>query len=175
MNQRLAWGNKVSDDFRARVFTLVRDFQWLDHQASDLMACMAFETGETFSPSIKNAAGSGATGLIQFMPSTARGMGFDIDEIAAMSAETQLLVVKRYFLPYYFRIKTLSDMYMAILMPKYIGRSEDSVLFTKGTVAYRQNQGLDLNHSGKITKREAASLVQKKLDKGLLPGNCFEG
>ena len=37
---------------------------------ADLMAVMSFETGGTFSPSIPNAAGSGATGLIQFMPST---------------------------------------------------------------------------------------------------------
>lgn len=39
------------------------------------MAAMAFESGETFSPSIKNAAGSGAVGLIQFMPSTAKALG----------------------------------------------------------------------------------------------------
>ena len=39
---------------------------------ADLMAVMSFETGGTFNPNIRNAAGSGATGLIQFMPSTAR-------------------------------------------------------------------------------------------------------
>ena len=39
-----------------------------------LLACMAFESGMSFCSSIRNAA-SGATGLIQFMPSTARGLG----------------------------------------------------------------------------------------------------
>ena len=38
------------------------------------MAVMSFETGGTFDPGIRNAAGSGATGLIQFMPSTAAGL-----------------------------------------------------------------------------------------------------
>ena len=42
---------------------------------ADLMAVMSFETGGTFNPGIRNAAGSGATGLIQFMPSTAAGLG----------------------------------------------------------------------------------------------------
>lgn len=35
------------------------------------MACMAFETGETFSPNEPNKADSGAVGLIQFMPKVA--------------------------------------------------------------------------------------------------------
>jgi soluble lytic murein transglycosylase-like protein len=40
-----------------------------------LMAVMSFETGGTFSPSVRNQAGSGAVGLIQFMPRTAQGLG----------------------------------------------------------------------------------------------------
>ena len=71
-NDSLAWGRKVSQTFRDRVF-------WIgDELAIDpdfLMACMAWESAETFRANIKNAAGSGATGLIQFMPSTARALG----------------------------------------------------------------------------------------------------
>jgi soluble lytic murein transglycosylase-like protein len=37
------------------------------------MACMAWESGRSFRPDVKNMAGSGATGLIQFMPTTAAG------------------------------------------------------------------------------------------------------
>ena len=40
-----------------------------------LYAVMSFETGGTFDPAQKNMAGSGATGLIQFMPDTAKGLG----------------------------------------------------------------------------------------------------
>ena len=39
-----------------------------------LMAVMSFESGATFSPSVPNKAGSGAVGLIQFMPATARDL-----------------------------------------------------------------------------------------------------
>lgn len=172
---KLAWGLKVSEEFRTRVFGICSKLGWQPEQGSDLMSCMAWEAAETFSPSIKNAAGSGATGLIQFMPSTARGLNTTVELLARMTAVQQLDYVERYFTPYYSRIHTLSDMYMAILMPKYVGKPEDSVLFTDGTIAYRQNGGLDSNNDRKITKAEAAGKVAQKLQKGLLPAYCWEG
>ena len=106
----LAWGAKVPPEFRWRVVEICKGFKWQDSQASDLMACMAFESGETFSPSIKNAAGSGATGLIQFMPSTAVGLDTTTAQLAQMTATEQLEYVRRYFKPYAQRIQTLPDM-----------------------------------------------------------------
>lgn len=129
------------------------------------MACIAFESGETFSPAVRNAAGSGATGLIQFMPATAVSLGTTTAALARMSAEQQLEYVQRYFQPYAKRIGSLSDMYMAILMPKYVGRPESDVIFFGG-VAYRQNSGLDANSDGAVTKAEATSRVAAKLAKG---------
>lgn len=163
----LAWGKKVSQDFRETIYDICMDFAWDNDLANALMSCIAFESGETFSPSVKNAAGSGATGLIQFMPSTARGLGTTTESLAAMSAVEQLQYVRDYFRPYAHRISTINDMYMAILLPKYVGASQDSILFNSGTVAYRQNSGLDLNTDGKVTKAEAASKVAAKLAKGL--------
>ena len=63
---------------------------------ADLMAVMSFETGGTFNPSIPNAAGSGATGLIQFMPSTARGLGTTTEALAQMSRAEQMQYVEKY-------------------------------------------------------------------------------
>ena len=128
---------------------------------------MAFESGETFSPSIRNAAGSGATGLIQFMPSTATWLGTSTEELAKMTDVDQLKYVKKYFRPYADKIHTLSDMYMAILLPKFVGQSEDSILFLDPKISYRQNAGLDINKDGKITKAEATKKVKDKLDKGM--------
>jgi hypothetical protein len=68
----LSWGRKVSERFRARVYDIGHG---LGLDPSDLMACMAWESGETFSPAVRNAAGSGAVGLIQFMPSDRRRPG----------------------------------------------------------------------------------------------------
>ena len=135
------------------------------------MACMAFESGETFSPSIKSAAGSGATGLIQFMPSTAEDLG--TKELASMTAEEQLDYVEEYFKPYKGRLNSLEDLYMAILWPKAVGKPSDYVLFRKDDPKhpriYLQNKGLDFNKDGVITKAEAAKMVRKKLVEGSSP------
>lgn len=161
----LCWGQKVSPNFRNRLIQLCRKHGWTNDHANWLMAAMAFESGETFSPSIKNAAGSGATGLIQFMPSTAKSLGTTTADLAKMSAVDQLFYVEQYFKPYAKRIASLPDMYMAILLPKYIGQPDSSVLFSDG-VAYRQNSGLDTDKDGVVTKLEAASKVTEKFMKG---------
>ena len=58
---KIAWGKKVSKDFKAKVISISDK---LGCDPSHLMSAMAFETGESFSPTIQNAQ-SGATGLIQ--------------------------------------------------------------------------------------------------------------
>lgn len=52
------------------------------------MVVMSFETGGSFSPSERN--GIGATGLIQFLPGTPRGLGTTTDQLANMSSVDQL-------------------------------------------------------------------------------------
>lgn len=167
---QVAWGHRVSREFVAKVVRICRDFGWTQDHVSWLMACMAFESGETFSPSIRNAAGSNAVGLVQFMPSTAKHLGTSSYELSRMSAVEQLNWVARYFWPYKNRVRSLEDMYMAILMPKYIGYPLATPIFSGG-IAYRQNSGLDSNRDGKVTKYEAAAKVRSKLMKGLRPEN----
>lgn len=161
----IAWGAKVSAAFRQRVIEIGT---LLGTNPDYLMACMAFESGETFSPSIRNAAGSGAVGLIQFMKSTAANLGTSTDLLAAMSAEDQLHYVWRYFDRPDFRGKlgTLEDLYMAILWPAAVGKPLDFVLFQRPSIQYRQNAGLDLDGDGKVTKLEASAGVRAKLVKG---------
>lgn len=161
----IAWGKVVSTAFKRRVIGISAA---LNIDPSWLMACMAFETGETFSPSVKNPH-STATGLIQFMSATAKSLGTTTAELAKMSAEDQLEYVFQYFKPAKGRLKTLSDVYMAILYPRAIGKPEAFVLFPKGTPAYAVNRGLDFNNDGSITKGEAAAKVAAKLAKGLRP------
>lgn len=167
---KISWGLMVSQEFMDRMEKMRVKFGWTIRHVGWLMACIAFESGETFRPDIRNAAGSGATGLIQFMPTTALDLGTTTADLAKMTAVEQLDYVEKYFKPYYKRINSLSDMYLAILLPKYVGKPEDSVLFSQGTVAYRQNSGLDKNSDGKITKAEAAAKVQAKWERGLQSG-----
>ena len=159
----IAWGRKIGGPFKSKVIAICTD---LECDPSHLTSAMAFETGESFSPSIRNRA-SGATGLIQFIPSTARDLGTTTDELAAMSAIDQLDFVKKYLRPFRRKMNTLSDVYMTILLPSAVGKPEAAVLFRRPSRAYTQNQGLDVNHDGQITKGEAAAKVQTKLERGL--------
>jgi hypothetical protein len=126
-----------------------------------LLAVMRFETGGTFDPAEKNRAGSGATGLIQFMPSTAKSLGTSTDALAKMSAEDQMEYVEKYFQPYKGKLGTLKDAYMAVLYPKAIGKPEWYPLFSSGTKAYEQNAGLDRDKKGMVTVGDAVARVQQ--------------
>ena len=164
--RQIAWGSKVSPVFRERVLWIADD---LGCNPDHLMACMAWESGETFRADITNFAGSGATGLIQFMPKTAKGLGTSTQALAQMSAEDQLKYVYKYFLPYRNRLDNLGDIYMAILWPAAVQKPDHYVLFDrrKSPTAFRQNAGLDLNADGLVTRAECLVKVNEKLAKGL--------
>lgn len=166
----LAWGAKVSPEFRAKVRSISAR---LGCAPDDLMSCMAWESGRSFSPSKKNMAGSGATGLIQFMPATARDLGTSTAALAALTAEQQLDWVEKYFQPYKGKLATLADLYMAILWPAGVGKPMEYVLWDKRTrpTTFRQNAGLDINHDGAITKAECAAKLYAMKAEGQRPEN----
>lgn len=133
--------------------------QRLGMDPTHLMQIMNFETGGTFSTSMQNQAGSGATGLIQFMPSTAENMGTTTQHLARMTPEQQLDYVEQYFTPYKGKLGNLQDAYMAVLYPKAIGKSPETVLFKQGTPEYFQNAGLDRQSKGTVTVADATQAV----------------
>jgi hypothetical protein len=100
---------------------------------------------------------SGATGLIQFMPSTAAAMGTTTAALKAMTNVQQLEFVKAYLKPYANRIRSFVDTYFAVFFPVVIGRPADTILQTNnlspGIIA-AQNPGMDANKDGKITVQE---------------------
>lgn len=168
VTNQMAWGAKVSGVFRERIRWIA---DTLGVHPDYLMACMAWESGETFRADIKNAAGSGATGLIQFMPTTARVLGTTVQELARMTPEDQLNYVYKYFRPYAGRLNNLGDVYMAILWPKGVGKDDSYVLFdrAKTPTTFRQNAGLDVNKDGKVTRAECLVKINQKLGKGRRP------
>lgn len=163
----IAWGAKVGPVFRDRVWWIA---DTLGFDPDDLMTCMAWESGRTFSPKIRNAAGSGATGLIQFMPKTAIALGTTVTALAAMTAEDQLNFVYKYLRPWKGKARGLADLYMTILWPRAVGKPDDYVVFDDG-VAYRQNAGLDTNRDGDVTKAECAAKLFAMKAEGLRPEN----
>lgn len=150
---------KTSEAFKRRTWEVAQGIQT---SPDNLAAIMSFESGGTFSPSIKNAAGSGAVGLIQFMPSTAKSLGTSTEALAAMTDVQQLDYVAKYFA--WFgkgRLVTLEDTYCAVLWPAAIGKSNDFVLFSAGTKAYEQNRGFDVNKTGHVTKADVSRSIRK--------------
>ena len=152
---------------------------------NDILAMMDFETGGTFDPAQKNLGpdgtpetGSGATGLIQFTPKTAEGLGTSTDDLSKMSRSEQLEYVDKHFET---NLKgrlgdeggDISDLYMSVLFPVAVGKPDDFVLFGKGAInekfegRYEANRGLDANNDGSITKVEAAAKVIKLRDKNV--------
>ncbi len=159
--QQIAWGARVSAAFKAKLIQIAKN---IGIDPNYLISAMAFETGETFSPSIRNR--SGATGLIQFTPATAIELGTNTDTLAAMSAEDQMDYVEKYFYPYRNMLETIEDVYMAILWPAAIGKPNSWVLFSSPSPEYNRNSGLDTDKDGHVTKAEASAMVLSKLRKG---------
>ena len=173
--------DSVSSDkeFLSEVDNLAKKY---NVSVGDLLAVMSFETAGSFDPAQKNLAGSGATGLIQFMPSTARGLGTTTEDLARMSRTEQLKYVDKYLSNKGIEGKSLSDIYMAVLFPAAVGKPDSFVLFGRGAstfgstdyskpVFYDQNRSLDINNDGSITKGEAAARVQKIRDKSVTLGD----
>jgi hypothetical protein len=96
-------------------------------------------------PSVKNMAGSGATGLIQFTPQTAANLGTTTDELSRMTRVEQMEYVRRYFSADNLgagRLRALQNdpsqhnVNMAVFLPSMIGKPVDTQIPQK---YWRQN------------------------------------
>lgn len=135
----------------------------LDIAPDWLMAVMYAESG--FDPRADNKKGSGAVGLIQFMPFTAGSMNLSTAEIRSMDAVEQLDYVCLYLQGMRKRggnFTGLTDLYLSILYPKARGKSDGYVLFAKPGRAYHQNAGLDENRDGRVTVEDIDRRMLRK-------------
>lgn len=117
-----------------------------------LMAVMYSES--RFNAQAENFRGSGAVGLIQFMPATAREMGTSTAALSRMTHEEQLDWVYAYMEGYrkkYGDYKSLCDFYLAILYPKARTGDQCYTLYESPSKAYKQNSGLDEDKDGRVT------------------------
>jgi hypothetical protein len=117
-----------------------------------LMAVMYAESG--FDPAVMNRQGSGAVGLIQFMPLTAGELHVSPAQLREMEPLAQLDYVEAYFQQVqqrYGPYRDLTDLYLAVLYPKARRQDPCYTLYARPALAYRQNAGLDENRDGKVT------------------------
>jgi AraC-like DNA-binding protein len=146
-------------DFKKKVEKIA---SLLGTTSNALMAIFKQESG--VNPHIQNSIG--ATGLIQFMPDTARRLGTTTDALKQMDGVEQLDYVYRYYKMTGVGDGSVGDLYMATFMPKYIGYPMDYVLGQQGAEGfsgkvYAQNKGLDRNRDGKITVADVKQSVQR--------------
>ena len=158
------WSKKknLPDEFYNKVIDISKKIKC---DPNDLMGVMWYETAHTFNPAKTNRIG--ATGLIQFMPDTAKALGTTTDKLRAMSAVEQLDYVEK------FLVKNKTDagykdsdtldrgtLYSLVFLP---GRSKRSVLTSKGENFYEQNTNLDYNKDNKITKADLNSVITQHM------------
>ena len=135
----------------------------------DLLAIMNSESGLNSRAVNKNG---GATGLIQFMPSTAKGLGTTTEALKEMTPIQQLDYVEKFLV----RAKnssalknkaqlTAGDLYALVFLP---GRAGREVLTTQGEAYYNANSSTDENRDGQITKTDLGNrLMRKRVDESI--------
>lgn len=109
---------------------------------------------------------SNATGLIQFMPSTAISLGTTVAALKAMSNVQQLDYVYKYLAPYAGKMKSYIDLYFTVFFPAAIGKPDDWVLQTSklsASLIASQNPVFDLNKDGKLTVAEVSEAMLRKI------------
>ena len=106
---------------------------------------------------------SNATGLIQFLPSTARDLGTTVENLKKLNALQQLPYVREY-LRRAIKIKSVPksayDLYFLVHYPKAFQKSNETVLYSSDTTAYKNNP-LDYNKNGDVTVAEVKAFLNK--------------
>ncbi len=150
-------GNQYGPEFLKKVKAIAKR---LNCDYRDLLGVMNSESG--INAAAKNPHGS-ATGLIQFIESTARSLGTTTAALRKMSPIKQLDYVEKCLMNSkrsagFSSSHRLSagELYALIFLP---ARANREVLTTKGEAYYSANKGLDKNKDGKITKSELGSRV----------------
>lgn len=101
--------------------------QRLNVPADSILAVMQIES--RLNPQAVNAS-TGASGLNQIMPSTAQGLGYNIEQIRSMSGSQQMCGPTT---AYFTRVRmpaapTTADLYLANFYPAAVGQSDEYVL-----------------------------------------------
>ncbi|MCI4666927.1 MAG: transglycosylase SLT domain-containing protein [Bacteroidia bacterium] len=118
-----------------------------------------------FNPGVANFQGSGAVGLIQFMPGTASEMGTTTYALGSMTATDQMDYVYHYLNNVrmrYGNYQSLTDLYLGILYPKARGADYCFTLFANPARAYKQNSGLDEDKDGRVTVSDIDKHLKRK-------------
>ncbi|MEZ0610444.1 transglycosylase SLT domain-containing protein [Fibrella sp. WM1] len=163
---KLPYDHLIGPQLLAAIIDLA---QWLGIRPEWLLIVMHKES--SLNPKAINKH-SGASGLIQFMPGTAKGLGTTVEAIRVMTGLQQMDWVRKYYAPYRGRMHNLFDTYFAVFYPAAIGKPVDFVLFAKGCKAYAWNKALDMNHNGVVTVGDVKAWLMNYLPDDFDPCDC---
>ncbi len=155
--------NKDKNQYGPKFLAKVKEIsKRLNCNYKDLLAVMNAESG--INAAAKNP-NSSASGLIQFMESTAQALGTTTAQLRAMSPIEQLDYVEKYIR----NAKAVAgfsstdhvsggQLYALIFLP---ARAKRDVLTSSGESYYSANNGLDINKDGKISKSELDERIKR--------------
>ncbi len=127
----------------------------------------------TYAPFYKNGVLDGyATGLIQFIPDTARGLKTTTWELEKLSRVQQMDFVYKYLLPYKGRLNSYFDMYLVVFFPAAIGKTnDDNYVFEAKNISRaaiaKSNPAININKDGMITMAEFKQYLKNTVPKDL--------
>ena len=146
----------------------------LGARAKDLLAVIFSESGcraDAWNDNPKNLPPEqrwNASGLIQFMPATLKGLGWAKGhaEFRRLSATAQLDWVRRYYAPHRGHLASVGGLYVATFLPALIRHAGDPafVLTAKNGPlgwAYAPNASFDANRDYAITVGELEAAVRR--------------
>lgn len=158
--------SKMTDSFRAKLFQIAKRNGW----DADAMATV-ISSESAFKHDAKNPYAS-ASGLIQFLDSTAKHLGVagGAAEIRAMSPEKQLPVIEKFYQRIFKgRTPRLVDYYLAGWgngfgepFDHVLARADAPKTYTNGTHnVYTMNAALDVDKNGVITVGDLHNKLMK--------------
>lgn len=161
--------------FSAKVKEVARK---LGANPDHLMQVMKAESGlsasrrNTYAPfKAKDGSIDGyATGLIQFIPNTARALGTSTWELEKMSRVEQMDYVLKYLMPYKGKLNTYFDVYLVVFFPAAVGKSNDDnyvfeTKYLKRASIARSNPAIDINKDGTLTMGEFKQYLRNTVNK----------
>lgn len=158
----LIFENKVPASYRVNFVAKVKAVAAkLEIDPNWLMAVINWESAGTFSPTVTNKKG-GATGLIQFMPDTAIGLGTTTAQLRQMTAVQQLDYVYKYFYGYRKKLKSYTDLYLATIFPLSLGKADNWVIQSSNISAKKfaeYNPAFDKDKNGIVTVKNIKDVM----------------
>jgi len=130
---------------------------------------ISIESANTFDTAVVNP-GSGASGLWQFMPSTAKALGTSVEAVRQMTADQQADLVIKYLKQFDTdKVQSAADAYGLIFYPAMVGKGPEYKITGQAAI---QNPLFDLNGNQEITKAEFDLFAKNKyLADDFLPGS----